>query len=352
MAPRKERPELPPILTDAEFRRGLSKPAQGYLFFGEEDYLKLHALEAARQAISPDPSFAAFNEIRMDALDYTPARLLDALVPLPMMQERKLVSLSGFNLTSLRASDVDRFCETVELLAEHPHNCLIVTVPNEGLDTGNLPKKPSELFLRLTEVLTPVRFNRVPPAKLAGWVIKHFNHGGVSASPAVASFLIDYCGRDMFTLAAEAEKLCCYVLAHGRTEVTEADVREVACAGMEYDAFALGNAIMEGRRADALSALAVLRHRRADPILLLGEIIRTWSEMLTVRLLTAEGKSPEEIFALTKIHTYRVGLYRKAGAVIDDARLRRAIALCAEADARLKQSPQGYAALERLICAL
>ena len=148
------------------------------------------------------------------------------------------------------------------------------------------------------------------------------------------------------------EKLCCYVLAHGRTEVTEVDVREVACAGMEYDAFALGNAIMEGRRADALSALAVLRHRRADPILLLGEIIRTWSEMLTVRLLTAEGKSPEEIFALTKIHTYRVGLYRKAGAVIDDTRLRRAIALCAEADARLKQSPQGYAALERLICAL
>ena len=32
--------------------------------------------------------------------------------------------------------------------------------------------------------------------------------------------------------------------------------------------------------------------------------------------------------------------------------LRRAITLCAEADARLKQSPQGYAALERLICTL
>lgn len=340
------------ILTDVEYRRSLEQPAQGYLFFGDEDYLKLHAVESARQRISPDPSFSAFNEVKLDALDYTAARLLDALTPLPMMQERKLVLLSGLNLAAMRAADVERFCETLEMLAEHPHNCLIVTVPCEGLDVGYLPKRPSALFTRIAAVLTPVRFDRVPPARLTAWVIKHFTHGGVAASPAVASFLIDYCGRDMFTLSAEAQKLCCYVLANGRTEVTEADVREVACAGLEYDAFAFGNAIMEGRRADALAALAILRHRRTDPILLLGEIIRVWSDMLSVSLLSAEGLRVEEIAAATKLHSFKVGLYQKACASVDQTRLRRAISLCTEADAELKRSPQGYAAIERLVCGL
>jgi len=340
------------ILTDAEFRRSLANPDTGYLLFGEEDYLKLHALDTARQAILPDPSFAAFNEIRLDALDCTPARLIDALTPLPVMAERKLITVTGMDLASMRAPDVDRFCTLMASLPDYPHNCVVVVVPNEGMDVGYLPKRPSALLARLAEVLTPVQYNRVSPQKLAGWAIKHFTHGGVAAAPEAAAFLIDYCGRDMFTLSAEIDKLCAYVLAHGREAVTVDDIREVACAGIEYDAFAFSNAIMEGRRADALAALAVLRHRRTDPILLLGEVIRTWSEMLSVRLLTAEGKRPEEIASITRLHGYRIGLYQRAASAIDDVRLRRAIALCAEADAELKRSPQGYAAIERLVCGL
>ena len=341
------------ILTDAEYRRTLSKkPALGYLLFGDEDYLKLHAVETARQALVPDPAFAPFNEVWMDALDYTPARLLDALTPLPMMAERKLVVITGMNLTAFRAPDVDRFCELVGRLDEYPHNCLIVVVPREGMDVGYLPKRPSALFSRLAEVLTPVRYDYVGPQKLAGWVSKHFSHNGIAISSDTAGFFLDYCGRDMFTLAAEAEKLCWYVLAHGRTEVTPDDIRQVACAGIAYDAFAFGNAVMEGRRADAMAALATLRYRRTDPILLLGEVIRTWCDMLSVRLLAEEGKRADEIAAVTRLHSYKVSLYQKASAGIDDVRLRRAIALCAEADAALKLSPQGYAPIERLVCGL
>lgn len=340
------------ILTDAEFRRSLQRePAVGYLLFGDEDYLKFHALEAARQALL-DPGMADFNEVRLDALDYSPARLLDALTPLPIMAERKLVTLTGMDLSAMRAPDVERFCELVEHLGDYPHNCLIVVVPQEGMDVGYLPKRPSAVFARLASVLCPVRCDRVPAGKLAGWVAKHFAHGGVSVTPDAAAFLIDYCGRDMFTLASEIDKLCAYVRYHGREAVTPEDIREVCCAGIEYDAFAFGNAVMEGRRADAMSALAVLRHRRVDPILLLGEVIRVWSDMLSVRLLTADGRRPDEIAAITKVHAFKVSLYQKAAASIDDDRLRRAIDLCAEADAALKLSPQGYAAIERLVCGL
>lgn len=341
----------PVLLSDAEYRKSLSHPPAGYLLFGDEDYLKFHALDAARQAIL-DPAMASFNEIKLDALDYTPARLLDALTPLPVMAERKLITLTGMDLSAMRAPDVDKFCAMLETLDEYPHNCLVVVVPKEGIDVGYLPKRPSALFTRIAACLTPVRYDLVPAPRLGGWMSKHFVHGGAHADAATAAFLIDYCGRDMFTLAAEIDKLCCYVLAQGRENVTPDDVREVTCAGIEYDAFAFGNAVMEGRRVDALAALATLRHRRTDPILLLGELIRIWSDMLTVRVLTADGRRPDEIATVTKLHSYKVGLYQKAASRVEDARLRRAITLCAEADAALKLSPQGYATIEKLVCAL
>jgi hypothetical protein len=47
------------LLKDADFRRELKgTPRAGYLFFGEEDYLKSFAVKQAREVICPDPTFA------------------------------------------------------------------------------------------------------------------------------------------------------------------------------------------------------------------------------------------------------------------------------------------------------
>ena len=56
------------IIKESDFRKQIkSAPAVGYLFFGEEDYMKKFALDTAIEAISPDPSFAFFNEIRLES---------------------------------------------------------------------------------------------------------------------------------------------------------------------------------------------------------------------------------------------------------------------------------------------
>ena len=52
------------LLKDADFRKELKgTPRAGYLFFGEEDYLKSFAVRQARELLCPDPTFAFFNEI-------------------------------------------------------------------------------------------------------------------------------------------------------------------------------------------------------------------------------------------------------------------------------------------------
>jgi DNA polymerase-3 subunit delta len=341
------------MLKDADFRREIkSSPSTGYLLFGEEDYLKNLAVTYARETLIGDPSFACFNEIVLDALDFHPEKLRSALMSLPMMADRKVILLRGLDLGAMKASELDALCEVLGELEEYDYNTVLLPVASGSLDEGYLPKRPSAVLTKLCAVLRPVRYERCTPQKLVGWCIRHFEHNGASATPDVCQGLIDACGRNMMTLASEIDKVSYYVLAHGRTAVTAEDIRLVACQSIEYDAFAFAGAMMDRDTSRALDILAEFKFRRTDPLFILSDVIRTGCEMLSVLLLTREGKTPSEIASTLKLHEYKVSLYRKSAATAGEAAVRRMIAAAREADLALKSSPQGYEALERLICSL
>ena len=85
-----------------QLRRGLSG---GYLFYGDEDYLKIHMQKTVRESVCSDPAFALFNDVRLDALDYTPPALVNALMPPPMMSDKKLVCVNGLSPNAMKASE-------------------------------------------------------------------------------------------------------------------------------------------------------------------------------------------------------------------------------------------------------
>ncbi len=344
-----------PILKEADFRKALkSAPTGGYLFFGEEDYMKSAALRMARQGIAEaDPVMAPFNDVRLDGLDFTPAALLDAMAVPPMGADRKIITVTGLNVNTLRAADLDKLCEALAEIPDYPYNLVILSAAADALDPGSLPKKPSELLTALSEYLCPVYFERNTPAKLAGWVQKHYLHGGVQADPRLCQFTIEYCGRNMFTLAGEVEKVAFYVRAKGRDTVTEADIRTAAIPAMEYDAFAFTNAIMERRRADALDILTDLKLRRVEPLYILSEVSRVICDLLAIRTMSEGGQTATEIASALKMHEYRVGLYLKQARRTDVSLLQNAITACQTADRALKRSAaDGYGVIERLICSL
>jgi DNA polymerase-3 subunit delta len=270
-----------------------------------------------------------------------------------MGADRKVITVTGLNLSTLRAADLDKLCEALAEIPDYPYNLVILSAAADTFDPGNLPKKPSELLTTLGEYLTPVYFERNTPAKLAGWVQKHYLHGGVQADPKLCQFTIEYCGRNMFTLANEVDKVACYIRAHGRDTLTEADIRTAAIPAMEYDAFAFTNAIMERRRADALDILADLKLRRVEPLFILSEVSRVVCDLLAIRAMADGGRTAAEIGSELKMHEYRVGLYLKQARKTDLALLRNAVTAAEAADRALKRSAaDGYGVIERLICAL
>lgn len=340
------------ILKEADFRKEIKgTPRTGYLFFGEEDYLKSFALKQAREVLCPDPSFAFFNEMKLDAVDFEPQKLLDALMPMPMMADRKLITLTGLNFNGMRPNELDDLCEVLSTLADYDYNILIVVVSAESLNAGYLPRTPSPTLKKLAEYLTPVQFERCTTAKLAAWVQKHFSHNGVDAPADLCALLPEYCGHSMFILANEIDKLAFYTLSNGRNTVTETDMRLVCTPANEYDAFAFTNAIMEGHQDTALSILDDYRFRRIDPTIILGEVARVIGDMIAVRAMSNEGTPSSEIASILGFKSdFKVKLYQKSLRNTTEARMKRALDACLDADHLLKLSTQGYAPLEKLIC--
>ena len=339
------------IIKEADFRKEIkSNPGTGYLFFGEEDYMKNFASKLASDMISPDPSFSFFNEIKLDALTYSPDALLDALMPLPMMADRKLITITGLDFGTMKANEIDALCSVLAQLDEYDYNTVIINVAADRIDPGFLPKRPSALLKKLGEHLKLVNFEKNTPARLAAWVGKHFEHNGVRASADVCALVIDRCGRDMFNLASETDKLSFYVKHNGREDVLREDVLHVATPAVEYDAFAFTNAIGARKKEEALSILRELKMRKEDPIIIMSEITKTVCDMTSVSSLKADGLTSGEISRILNIHEYRVSLIlqNRFKPELCKSMLKR----CREADLEIKSSRDGYSALEKLICTI
>lgn len=339
------------IIKEADFRKEIKNaPKTGYLFFGEEDYMKTFALKTATDAICPDPSFAFFNEIRLDSLSYSPEALLDALMPLPMLAERKLVVVTGLDFGAMRPNEIDAFVAVLAQLEDYEYNTLIVSVASDKIDPGRPPKAPSSIIKKLGEYLTPVYFEKNSPAKLASWVGKHFEHNGVTASTAVCAEVIDYCGRDMYNLASETDKLSFYVKSQDRNEVLPADVKYISTPAAEYNAFALTNAIAARRKDEALEVLKDLKMRRVEPVVVMGEVSKAVHDMAAIITLKAEGLTSGEVASVLGMHEFKVSLIFGSNVRVDVCKA--LVARCRAADLELKRSYDGYAAIERLICTI
>lgn len=339
------------ILSEADFRARIKEnPTGGYLFFGAEDYLKFHAVEAARALVCPDPTFRAFNEMKLDPLTYSADKLVESLMPLPMMADEKLVVVTGLIPASLKKDELEDLCNALALTKEYDYNLFILSLPSDGLDLEGFPKRTPPMLARLCEHLTPVLFDPPTDAKLAIWAGRHFEHLGVSLSMDDCRTMIDYCGHGMFTLANEIEKLSYYLLSQGKTRFERASMEQVCTPACEYDAFAFTNALMQRQPDRALYILQDYRFRRMEPVMILASAIQVVCDMIAVKSCTEDGLAKETISKVTRLHEYRVGLYQKSLTRVDKRELERLLAACLGADRALKSYEGGYAPLERLIC--
>lgn len=328
-------------------------PCGAYLFFGDEDYLKVHALRTLKEAMGIDPSLEIFNYVRLDVLDYTPERLIDSLSMLPMMAEKKLVALSGINIGTMRSGEIDELCGALAHLEEFDYNVFVLMLPAGSIDDGFRSSKETSPLSMLSKLLTPVKFDLSTPPRLASWAMKHFAHNKIAASSEDCAFLVDYCGKSMFLLSNEIEKLCHYAASRKSSSISRNDILEVCCAEVEYGAFEFANALLANRRADALSVLSAMKFKQIEPVTILSELSRVYCDLLTVKLMLLAGKSSFDISKEMNMKEFKAQLYVRSAQNMELERLRKLLDACCEADREIKLNyAKNYIPLEKFICSI
>ncbi len=330
-------------MTIAELDKEIKPTMRGaYLFYGEEDYLKGRYREKIRATLLPDDGMAAFNHAIIDDLQKLPAEI----ETLPMMADCRLVEVGDIVFSKLTKDTLDSL---TALMANTPDTVVLFYTRGEEFSPGT-PKKPSEVFKKLSETVSIVEFAKQSPAKLATWAGKHFSASHVFASPDLCHVLIERSGTDMNVLANEIAKVAAYCVAKGETHVTHEMIMKIVTPYHESGAFDFVNAIMEGNTVKAFELFADRRAKREKPIEILSSISRVISELLQVKIYSIEGKSPKEIASLMKKNEYAVKLQQNAVRNRSLDSLKRAVALCYETDIKLKsKSIDKYTLIERLI---
>ena len=343
------------IISPLEYRNALKNGLKGgWLFFGEEAYLKKHNLLLTRKTILGDEG-GSFSHKKVSCLDFDIEKMTDAVATVSLfgMQEEGAMTLTEFHELHFGDMKEEQWKQLESLLStldDNPETVLIVVTTPEELDVGILPKQPSKAFSRLAEYLTPVQFAHEDDTRLLKWMAKHFAAAKLKIEVGVCELLLQRAGHDMYTLDNEMQKICAYVIESGRDTVTRDDVALVSCTNLETDAFAFTNALMNRDCDRAYAILTDMRLRKEKGVMILGSVARVATELYTVGQLTAAGKSAFEISKILKIHEYKVKLCQQSAKERSERKLRSLIEECYNIDIKMKSTGlDEYTMLSRLV---
>lgn len=315
-----------------------------YLFYGDEPYLKEHYVKKLRESVCPDPDFAVFNHVRIEDGDID--RFIGELSSPALFGGGRLVELRGTDFGKLSSDRLDSLCAALD---EVDGVCALIDALPDELPEGT-PKRPSAPLAALTKAASTLKFERQTPARLAGWLERHFAAAGVKADAEVCRFMVDFCSADMYILASEVEKLAAYAKSVGLASVGIDHVRLVCSPNKVFGAFDFSNALIANDRRAAFAVLAAMKKRREPPERILGTISKISGELLAVRTMTDSGVPRAEIGKILGIADYPLGLRISAAARSTPEKLAAALRAVNEADKKLKTtSTDGYLLIEQLI---
>jgi DNA polymerase III delta subunit len=81
---------------------------------------------------------------------------------------------------------------------------------------------------------------------------------------------------------------------------------------IECDTFAFSNAILDKSKRAAFLALEEMKSRRLDPLMILGMMAKTYTDIAAVTLMQRDGVNQNDIQEATGMNPYKLKLYISA----------------------------------------
>ena len=251
----------------------------------------------------------------IDTAESDAAQLVDALLQLPFLAEKKLVVLlnvfSAKKALEFVTENIENIADGVEVLIVEPR-----------------PDKRTKLFKLLQSQQAVTEFSTVSPVALARWVLEYAAKLGAQIQNGVAEELIQRVGPSQMMLAREIEKLA----VHG---MISADmIQEQTQKHLSGSVFDLLSALF-ARRADvALDQYETLLKMKTDPNEILSLI--SWQLHVFAVVLYATEKTTDHIAKEAKLHPFVVSKAVSVARSLGRDRLQKALNLSVAAELNIK----------------
>lgn len=345
-------------LTPEALSREIKKGILGaYVFFGEEDFLKTHYRDEIYKSVIEE-GFEVFNYY---AISFSPAvmtkeealsRLSDAVLAVPMMQDKKYIVLSDLPPSTLGKDLLDSLCSALETANTSDDTVVVLYCRSEEMET-DYKLESSAYYKKLAAAAHMVKFDLQPRGKLISWTKRHFSAETILMTDEAAGLLVDFCAGRMTSLSFEIEKLLCYAKYVKGGEPPAIDVEDVQKIASVYAGdeipFAMLNAAQSWKLTEMLAVLDTAKEQREEPISVLARLSRIFLDMLFIKTAKDASMPTADIAKALKMKDFRVEKYISATARVPLPILERAVRLSYETDRAMKSTPSdAWVLLDRL----
>ena len=341
-------------MAEIEIKKEYKSPSGVYILFGEEDYLKRFYAGKIRESILGDSPYALFNHAVFTPKHFSEDALADALATPPVFDDKKLIELSEFNFSELKAAEIEVLLDFFGEVKEYDYAVVVMNLADGALDYGTAKgakiTKPSPLYKKLNTAAKTAYLPRASQRDLIVWAGKHFTKDKIEADSDVLAVLVAQCVNDMMTLVGEIEKLCAYLHMHGETVLRKEHIATVCCETRELEPFGLSNAVLAGKTDAALQILHLMEQKHIRPAVAFAGIYSTYIDLYRVKSAMDGGMLVPDIAKTLKMNEYRTGLYASAAKNSSLKKISHVLALCRDADLKIKSESTSYDRLKSLIC--
>ena len=303
-------------------------PANVYIFYGEETYLRDRYLEELRQLLVP-AGFEEFNYHRLPGKGLTVQALTETVEAMPMMAQHTLVVVTDMDLFRL---DEGQRGLLIELLGDFPEYCTLVFVYD--VLAYKRDGKMKKLCAAIGDHVQEVEFCQQEREQLLRWMKRRFAAEGHDIDIAAADHLLFTCGTLMTDLVPEIGKIAAYAKSQ---RITIADINAVADPILDAQVFDMTNSITAGKYDDAARVLGELLRMQPKPIVILAAVGKELRRLYTARMALDGGKDRLGLKQLWGMSSdYPARLLMQAAKKVDHDRCQTPVLRCQRLDRRMK----------------
>lgn len=311
---------------------GLKQPLQAaYVVFGEEDLLRIEAVDALRQAARTQEYFD--RQVLSIEGNFDWSLLHEATQSMGLFSERKLIEIH-MPTGKPGKEGAERLLQAAAAFAEDTVTVLVL--PN--MDKTQQKSKWFQAWLQAACVL---ECKAVSAAQLPQWIERRLQQHRLSIESDALDVLAQRVEGNLLAAKQEIDKLA---LLHGAgIRLTLLDAQQAVADVARFDVFDLAQSWMQGNASRVLQLLASLQGEGDEPVLVVWAVSEDLRAMLRLKAGMASGESEQILRRNLRLWGDKYSWAQQALRRVGVRRVLMALQQCALIDRQIKGASEGKA---------